>query len=107
MIPVALILPQIPGLIVELVELWKKSNPGVSLEEWLLTLSEGPTFEERKRAAALRLGVPYVPVVVDESKPNRRPTAKDILDAALAGASPDWFSLEEKEAVARLGKVSK
>lgn len=101
MIPIAAaLLPQVPGLIVELVNLWKKSNPEVSLEEWLLSLDEGPTFEERKRMAALRMGVPYVPVEAPKTK--TRATAKDILDAALAGAAPDWFSAEEKAVAAKL-----
>lgn len=105
MIPIAAaLLPQIPGLVVELVNLWKKSNPEVPLDEWLLTLAEGPTFEERKRAAALRLGVAYVPV--EAPKKSGRPTAKDIVDAAIAGAAPDWFSPEEKATVAKLIPIS-
>lgn len=105
MIPIAAaLLPQVPGLVVELVNLWKKSNPEVPLEEWLLTLSEGPTFEQRKRAAALRLGVPYVPVV-EEPKLPRRATAADVIDAAIAGACPEWFSLEEKATVAKISPI--
>lgn len=105
MIPIAAaLLPQVPALIAELVALWKKSNPEVSLEEWLAPLAEGPTFEERKRMQALRLGVAYVPVV-DDSKP-RRPNAHDILAAAIAGSSPDWFSEEEKAAVAKIGSIA-
>lgn len=100
MIPLAAaLLPQVPGLIVELVNLWKKSNPEVSLEEWLLSLDEGPTFEERKRQEALRLGVAYVPV--EPPKPKTRANARDIVDAAITGVVPDWFSPEEKAAVAK------
>jgi hypothetical protein len=106
MIPIAAaLLPQVPALIAELVALWKKSNPEVSLEEWLAPLAEGPTFEERKRAAALRLGVPYVPVV-EEPKLPRRANARDIVDAAISGVVPEWFSIEEKVAVAKIIGIS-
>lgn len=105
MIPIAAaLLPQVPAVIAELVALWKKSNPEVSLEEWLSPLAEGPTFEQRKRAAALRLGVPYVPVAEEPELP-RRANAQDILDAAIAGACPDWFSLEEKATVAKISPI--
>ena len=98
MIPIALaLLPEIPGLIVSLVNLWKKSNPEVSLEEWLLTLDEGDTFEDRKRAAAIRLGVPYTPT--EAAKPKTKATARDIVDAAITGIAPEWFSEAEKAAV--------
>ena len=101
MIPIALaLLPEVPGLIVSLVNLWKKSNPEVSLEEWLLTLDEGDTFEDRKRAAAARLGVPYTPPVV-EVKTKTKATARDIVDAAITGITPEWFSEAEKAAVAK------
>lgn len=105
MIPIAAtLLPQVPALIVELVALWKKSNPDVSLEEWLAPLGEGPTFEQRKRAAALRLGVAYVPVA-EEPKLPRRANAQDILDAAIAGVVPDWFSPDEKATVAKISPI--
>lgn len=101
MIPIAAaLLPQVPGLIVDLVNLWKKSNPEVSLEEWLLTLQEGDTFEDRKRAAASRLGVPYVPPPDAKPRPLKA-TARDIVDAAITGIIPDWFSEAEKAAVAK------
>ena len=101
MIPiVAMLLPQVPGLIVDLVNLWKKSNPEVTLEEWLLTLDEGDTFEDRKRAAAVRLGVPYTPPA--DAKPKAlKATARDIVDAAITGITPDWFSEAEKATVAK------
>jgi hypothetical protein len=102
MIPIAAaLLPQVPGLIVDLVNLWKKSNPEVSLEEWLLTLQEGDTFEDRKRAAALRLGVPYTPPAPVTRVAGAKATARDIVDAAITGIIPDWFSEAEKAAVAK------
>jgi len=98
MIPIAtILLPQIPGLIIDLVNLWKKSNPEVTLDEWLLTLSDGDSFEDRKRAAAIRLGVPYTPT--EAAKPKTKATARDIVDAALTGVIPEWFSEAEKAAV--------
>jgi hypothetical protein len=94
----AALIPQIPVLIGDLIEIWKKSNPGVTLEEWLSALQDGPSFEERKRLAALRLGVPYVPPLVAPVGP-RKAVAQDILAAITAGQSPEWFSEAEKAVV--------
>lgn len=95
------IIPQIPVLITDLIEIWKKQNPGVTLEEWLSPLKDGPSFEERKRLAAIRLGVPYIPPPVVESG-QRKATAQDIVDAWLTGQAPEWFSDFEKAAVRKL-----
>jgi hypothetical protein len=97
----AALIPQIPVLIGDLIEIWKKSNPGVTLEEWLSALQDGPSFEERKRLAALRLGVPYTHPTVVQSGP-RKATAQDIIDAWTTGHVPEWFSDFEKAAVRKL-----
>jgi hypothetical protein len=99
----AIAIQQAPGLIIDLVEVWRKTNPGVTLEEYLSALGDNLGFEERRRRAALSLGVPYIPLVPASTQPppDPKPTAQDVLDAIILGTAPTWFPPEAAAVVSR------
>jgi hypothetical protein len=99
----AIAIQQAPGLIVDLVEVWRKTNPGVTLEEYLTAIGDNLSFEERRRRAAAALGMPYTPLVLPPSNPSSDPklTAQDVLDAIMIGAAPTWFPPEAAAVVLR------
>jgi hypothetical protein len=100
---IALAIQQAPGLILDLVEVWKKTNPEVTLEEYLSALRPNLTYEQRRKAAAEALGMPYVPLdppVAVRDIP-RKPTALDIMNAITLGVAPPWFPKEAADVVAR------
>ena len=99
----AIAIQQAPGLIVDLVEVWRKTNPGVTLEEYLTALGDNLSFEERRRRAAAALDVPYAPLALPPSQPSLapKPTAQDVLDAIVVGTAPTWFPPEAAAVVLR------
>lgn len=94
---------QAPGLIADLIEVWRKTNPAVTLEDYLGALGDNLSFEERRRRAALSLGLPYVPLAPAPTQPpaDPKPTAQDVLDAILVGTAPTWFPPEAAAVVSR------
>jgi hypothetical protein len=101
---IPILIQQAPGLILDLIEVWKKNNPEVTLEEYLSALRPNLTYEQRRQAAALALNVPYVPLdapVTNNLTGPRKPTAMDILDAITLGVAPPWFPKEAADVVAR------
>ncbi len=100
---IALAIQQAPGLILDLVEIWKTTNPEVTLEEYLSALRPNITYEQRREAAAKSLSMPYVPLdppVVVRDIP-RKPTAMDIMNAITLGVAPPWFPKEAADVVVR------
>ena len=101
---IALAIQQAPGLILDLVEVWKKTNPEVTLEEYLSALRPNLTYEQRRQAAAIDLGVPYVPLevpVANNLTEARKPNAMDIMNAITLGIVPSWFPREAADVVLR------
>lgn len=104
---IALAIQQAPGLILDLIEVWKKTNPEVTLEEYLSALRPNLTYEQRRKAAAMALGVEYKPLlgaVAEVQVGPRKPTAMDVMNAIILGTAPDWFPAEAKEVVERWAK---